>query len=269
MKYKLLVLDIDGTLTDCRNMLTPFTLSTLTKVQQKGVKVVLASGRPTYGIMPLAKQLGLDKFGGFVLSFNGGKIINASTLETIYESTLERELLPELYSLSKQAGVVLLSYQDEFIITEDPDDKYAQHEMYLTKMKAKKVDDFCAAINFAPDKCLAVGDAEKLIPLEATILEKFGDRMNAYRSQDFFLELVPKGIDKAQSLARLLEHTGIEREEMIAVGDGFNDLSMIKYAGLGVAMENAQQAVKDAADYITLSNDEDGVAAMAHKFILK
>lgn len=268
MKYKILVLDIDGTLTDKRNVLTPFTLSTLTKVQQKGVKVVLASGRPTYGIMPLAKELGLDTFGGYILSFNGGKIINVSTMETIYESILEKELLPDLYQMTSQAGAVLLTYQNEFIITEDPDDKYAQHEMYLTKMKAKKVEDFCAAVDFAPDKCLAVGDPEKLVPLEATILEKFSDKMNAYRSQDFFLELVPKGIDKAQSLERLLKHTGLEREEMIAVGDGFNDLSMIKYAGLGVAMENAQQAVKDAADYITLSNDEDGVAVMAHKFIL-
>lgn len=94
------------------------------------------------------------------------------------------------------------------------------------------------------------------------------DRMGVFRSEPYFLELVPKGIDKAQSLAVLLKEIGMTKDEMIAVGDGFNDLSMIKYAGLGVAMANAQPVVRENADYITLSNDEDGVAAVVEKFIL-
>jgi hypothetical protein len=89
-----------------------------------------------------------------------------------------------------------------------------------------------------------------------------------FRSEPYFLELVPKGIDKAQSLAVLLGEIGMKREEMICVGDGFNDLSMIRYAGLGVAMANAQEVVRENADYITLSNEEDGVAAVVEKFIL-
>ena len=93
------------------------------------------------------------------------------------------------------------------------------------------------------------------------------DRMGVYRSEPYFLELVPKGIDKAQSLAVLLEKIGATKEEMIAVGDGFNDLSMIKFAGLGVAMANAQEVVRQSADYITLSNEEDGVAAVVEKFM--
>ena len=91
-------------------------------------------------------------------------------------------------------------------------------------------------------------------------------KMNVFRSEPFFLELVPNGIDKARSLSVLLEELGMTREEMIAVGDGFNDLSMIQYAGLGVAMANAQEVVRQAADYITLSNEEDGVAAVVDKF---
>jgi Cof subfamily protein (haloacid dehalogenase superfamily) len=93
-------------------------------------------------------------------------------------------------------------------------------------------------------------------------------RMEVYRSEPYFLELVPKGIDKAQSLAVLLEEIGMTREEMIACGDGFNDLSMIKYAGLGVAMDNAQPTVKEAADFITHSNDADGVAHVVERFYL-
>lgn len=93
--------------------------------------------------------------------------------------------------------------------------------------------------------------------------------MGVFRSEPYFLELVPKGIDKAQSLAVLLKEINMTKEEMIAVGDGFNDLSMIKFAGLGVAMANAQDVVKENADYITLSNEEDGVAHVVHEFILK
>lgn len=92
--------------------------------------------------------------------------------------------------------------------------------------------------------------------------------MGVFRSEPYFLELVPKGIDKAQSLSVLLEEIGMTKNEMIAIGDGFNDLSMIQYAGLGIAMENAQDVVKQAADFITLSNEEDGVAYAVEKFYL-
>ena len=93
--------------------------------------------------------------------------------------------------------------------------------------------------------------------------------MSVYRSEPFFLELLPLGIDKAKCLEKLLERMQIDRKNVIACGDGFNDLSMIEFAGLGVAMANAQQVVKNAADYITLSNEEDGVAAVVEKFFLK
>ena len=107
-----------------------------------------------------------------------------------------------------------------------------------------------------------------LAELEKEMYEHLKDRMGVFRSEPYFLELVPKGIDKAQSLAVLLKEIGLTREEMIAIGDGFNDLSMIQYAGLGIAMANAQEVVKENADFITLSNEEDGVAYAAEKFIL-
>ena len=104
--------------------------------------------------------------------------------------------------------------------------------------------------------------------LEKEMYEHLKDRMGVFRSEPYFLELVPKGIDKASSLSVLLEKLGMTKDEMIAVGDGFNDLSMIQYAGLGVAMANAQEVVKENADFITLSNEEDGVAHVVEKFIL-
>ena len=95
-----------------------------------------------------------------------------------------------------------------------------------------------------------------------------GKNFAVYRSEPYFLEVLPKGIDKAQSLERLLQHLGMTKEEMIACGDGYNDLTMIQYAGLGVAMENAVLPVRKAADYITASNNEDGVGLVVEKFML-
>ena len=134
-------------------------------------------------------------------------------------------------------------------------------------METKKVDNFLEAIDFPVAKCLIVGEASRLMLLEKEMHEELKECMGVYRSEPYFLELVPKGIDKAQSLAVLLEKIGATCEEMIAIGDGFNDKSMIEFAGLGVAMANAQEVVKQAANYITLSNEEDGVAAVVEKFM--
>ena len=113
-----------------------------------------------------------------------------------------------------------------------------------------------------------MGEPTRLAVLEKEMYEHLKDRMGVFRSEPYFLELVPKGIDKAQSLSVLLKEIGMTKDEMIAIGDGFNDLSMIKYAGLGIAMENAQDIVKENADFITLSNEEDGVAYAVEKFFL-
>ena len=128
-------------------------------------------------------------------------------------------------------------------------------------MKIKATDDFLRDLHQPADKCLVVGEPEMLVPLEEKLRQELGKRINVYRSEAFYLELVPKGIDKAASLSRLLERTRIKQEEVIAIGDGFNDVSMIRFAGLGVAMANAQPPVKANADRITqYTNDEDGVA---------
>ena len=111
-----------------------------------------------------------------------------------------------------------------------------------------------------------MGDADKLMPLEAELSLRLQGQINVFRSEPYFLELVPQGIDKALSLEVLLKEIGVKREEVIAMGDGYNDLSMIQFAGLGIAMGNAQEPVKKAANYITLSNEEDGVAEAIDKF---
>ena len=248
MKYKLLVLDLDGTLTNAKKEITPRNREALIRVQQQGVKLILASGRPTFGIVPLADELRMKEFGGFILSYNGGEIIDWSTGEIVYANVLPDEVIPRLYECATRNQLPILTYDRQYIITEYPDDVYVRKEAFLNKMQIYPSTDFLKDIRLPLPKCLIVGEPHRLIPIE---------------------ELVPQGIDKAQSLSVLLNKLNMNREEMVAVGDGYNDLSMIQFAGLGVAMGNAQEPVKKAADYITLSNEEDGVAAVVNKFFTK
>lgn len=268
MKYKLLVLDLDGTLTNTRKEVTEHTRTTLIKAQEQGLKIVLASGRPTYGIAPLANLLQLDKYEGYVLSYNGGEIIDWKTGELLYKNLLDPEVLPYLYQCANDNHFAIVTYDGEYVLTEYPDDEYVLKEALLNVMKIKKVNNFLKAVQHPIAKCLIVGEPTRLAVLEKEMYNHLHDRMGVFRSEPYFLELVPKGIDKAQSLAVLLKEIGMTKDEMIAVGDGFNDLSMIKYAGLGVAMSNAQEVVRENADFITLSNEEDGVAHVVEKFIL-
>ena len=186
----------------------------------------------------------------------------------MYKNLLDHAVLPYLYECAQKNQFAILTYDGEYVLTETPDDEYLIKEAKLNGMKIKKVDNFLAAVKHPIAKCLIVGDPDRLAILEKEMHEHLKDQMGVFRSEAYFLELVPKGIDKAQSLAVLLKEINMTKDEMIAIGDGFNDLSMIKFAGLGVAMANAQDVVKENADYITLSNEEDGVAHVVRKFIL-
>ncbi len=268
-RCKMVVLDLDGTLTNSKKELSERNRLALIKLQEQGVKVVLASGRPTYGIVPIAEALELKRFGGYILAYNGGVILDCGSGEVVYSNVLPDDLIAPLYRYSTEAECVILSYKNEFIITEQPDDKYVAIEAHLNKMAVRGVESFVEAFSEPLPKCLTVGDPEKILKLEQQIKGLYGDRMGVFRSEPFFLELVPLGIDKAFSLGRLLEHTGGAKEELTAFGDGFNDLSMIEFAGVGVAMSNAQDIVKERADFVALSNDEDGVAVYIEKLLLK
>ena len=268
MGFRVLVLDLDGTLTNSKKEVTPRTLEALLEVQKRGVKIVLASGRPTYGVAPVADELGLDKYGGYILSYNGGEIVNWQTKEILYENILDPVLIPYLYWCAKKNNFAIVTYHNEFVLTESPEDEYVLKEALLNVMKIKPVEHFLSAITFPITKCLIVGEPSRLIVFEKEMFDQLKGRMGVYRSEPYFLELVPKGIDKAASLQILLHEIGSSADEMIACGDGFNDISMIKLAGLGVAMANAQLEVQENADFITVSNDEDGIAQVVEKFLL-
>ena len=234
-----------------------------------GVRIVLASGRPTYGLMPLAKTLELGNYGGVVLSYNGCQIIKAQNGEILFERRINPEMLPYLEKKARKNGFAIFTYHDDTLITDSPDNEYIKNEALLNNLKIIREDEFSTAIDFAPCKCMLVSDKEKaLIGLEQHWEKRLAGTLDAFRSEPYFLEVVPCGVNKANTLGALLEHLGVTREEVIAVGDGVCDVTMLQLAGMGVAMGHSQDSVKVCADYVTASNEEDGVALAVEKLIL-
>lgn len=265
MLFRLISLDIDGTLTNSHKHITSKTRNQLIKFQKNGGVVVLASGRPTDGILPYANILRLKEFGGYMLAYNGGSVIDCRTGAVLFQNSFPLSILPAICDIIKDYPVGINTYKDGAILAGNHINDYTRIEARINKMPLQIVQDFPAAVDFDIVKCLLHGDPAVIRELESILSERFGDQIGVFKSEPYFLELVPKTVDKAASLDRLLHHIGIDTDECIAFGDGFNDISMIRYAGLGIAMSNAAAPVKQAADYITASNDEDGIALLLTK----
>ena len=263
LPYSIIALDLDGTLTNSEKNITPRTFDALMKAQREGVRLVLASGRPTFGIAALANQLQLADYGGYVLSYNGGRIIDWCEKTVIFSQVVDQKLVPILYDFAEKAQLPIVTYLPEAILASKNEGEYLAEEARINGMPVVVAQNFveeAMQIAGGSTKFLIPGEPELLIQLESEMKVALSAQMEVFRSAPFFLELPPTGIDKAQSLQRLLTHLGLERESLMAFGDGFNDLSMIQFAGQGVAMANAVEEVKSIADFVTTSNEEDGIA---------
>ncbi len=264
MKYKLIAIDLDGTLTNQRKEVTPRTLEALMLAQEQGLRLVIASGRPTHGVLPIAEMLQLSRYGGFLLSYNGAEIYDCQAQKMIYRQAIDLSLLPTIYQYARDYHFAVETFKDNLAITEQPDDPYIQRQARINRLTITKVTDWVEAIDFPVMKCLIVGEPERLVQLEQAMQQELKEKLNICRSEPYFLEIVDKDVDKASALSYLLDYTGHKREELIAVGDSYNDISMIRFAGLGVAMANAPEIVRQHADDITRSNDDDGVADLIY-----
>jgi Cof subfamily protein (haloacid dehalogenase superfamily) len=268
MTFKMIVLDLDDTLLQDDHTISPRTKKALMEAQEVGVKVVLASGRPTYAMYDIAEELRLKEYGSFILSFNGAKITNCQTGEELFSSTLSPETVHHLYELSRREDVWIHTYVGDSIVTE-AGNQYTNIEAEITGLEIFEVDSFIDAVKEPVVKVLMLEDETKLAVVERKLQQELTGQLSVMRSKPFFLEFTEAGVTKGTSLNQLIGQLGIEREEVIAMGDSYNDLAMIEFAGLGVAMGNAPADIKEKADYVTDTNMNDGVAKVVEKFILK
>lgn len=257
--YKLIALDLDGTLTDSNKEISDATKDLLIQLAASGVHIVLASGRPTPGLFKEAQTLKLNEVGGYLLSYNGAHIVNYQTGEVIYNQTLPCDAAHALYDQAKAFGLSCMTYNDSEIITEDAGDYWVHLESYTTKMPIHHVRSFKEAVQTPVNKLLMTGEDAYVASVIDEFKAPFENKLSIYRSSGFFVECMAEGIDKALSLKRLCETLGVKQEETIAFGDGYNDLSMIEWCHTGVAMGNAVDELKQRADAITTSNDDQGV----------
>lgn len=266
--YRALALDLDGTLMDSQKKLSEENKHAVWQAIEAGTAVILASGRPMFGVMPVAEQLELDRRGGYVLAYNGGNIWDCRAKKMAYERQIPAECIEAVCAAARKNNAAPLTYFGDKVISEKADDEYVLKEAFCNGAEVMQVDNIPEFVNYPVAKLLVVGEHLKLVPVKEELENQYGRELELFFSEDYFLEIVPKNVGKDVSLAALLEKLGIEQKELIACGDGLNDVSMISYAGLGVAMANAYQEVKDKADYVTVSNDENGVARVIKDFIL-
>lgn len=266
--FRFLATDLDGTLLTTTKQISVATQRTLIAAQERGLRVILASGRPLYSMLPFAEQLQLPRFGGFIIGYNGSLVWDCANAKALRQLTIPMELIPQLATFATP-GFNVMAYKGNAIVTENIDDHWGQHIAAINKMPFLQVDSFVDAITELQHKCLFTGAPRRLWHLERKLNRIFAGQLSAYRSENFLLEVVPCGIDKAQALSFLLDRVGGTSDELICCGDGFNDLPMMKLAGLSCATRNAQLPVKQAAMVVTDSNDKDGVANIVRQYVLQ
>ena len=262
--YRLIAVDIDGTMLNSRSELTPRVRQAVERAVGAGVLFTISTGRPLCGV----ERLNLSLEGDLpVIAYNGAAVIMSGSKKVLFSRNLSPRLCRETVALGLERGVSVNIWVDDTLYAasdSEKNDKYRRISRFEPILGA----DIDGIAKNGASKVLWCDDAETIARLQDDMREWFKGRLNCHTSSPSLLEFVDLGASKAGAMEKLGEHFGIKRSEMIAIGDGYNDLSMLKYAGLGVAMANAPQAVKDMADYVTLSNDEDGVAHVIEKFIL-
>lgn len=266
--YKLIALDMDGTLLKDDKTISKANFEAIKTAKKNGYKVVLATGRPAKGIEKYLKQLDLLGDDDYAVAFNGAIVQKTKNGHVIAKNLMQYEDLQKIYDLSLKLklNVHTLTTANECITPKI--NPYSKHEALMNDLTLIEKPFSAIDKNENIVKIMLVDSKENLDKAENLIPKEFHDKYTVVRSEDIFLEFLNKKVDKGFGISLLAENLGLSPDEIICVGDAGNDIAMVKYAGLGVAMGNAFPEVKKICNYVTKSNEEDGVAHVIHKFML-
>jgi len=265
--YKLIAIDMDGTLLNDEKKISQANYEAIQQARECGVKVVLASGRPLVGFKRYLEELNLISENDYAVAFNGALVQSAEGSKTISKIPLTLEDYKNLYKLSKELDVNIHALTDTSVIS-PKDSEYTRQEANWNSIPNEiiAVDDVDADTTIV--KVMFVDKPEIIERIIQMIPEEVSSKYTVVRSAPFYLEFLNKAVNKGAGVAALAEKLNIKQEEVICIGDAGNDIHMIEYAGLGVAMGNAFPEVKKVANFITKTNEQDGVAHIINKFIL-
>lgn len=266
---KLIALDLDGTLLTTDKKISEENLAALKAAQQQGVKVVLTTGRPLKAMEFFLHELGTDgQADEYTITFNGG-LVQRNTGEILDKTVFAYDDVARIYEETEKLGLPLDAIDGGLVyqIQSDQTSLYAEFNPALN-IESIAFEDLSSQITY--NKCVTAFAQEPLDVAIPHISPELFDQYEIFKSREMLLEWSPKNVHKATGLEKLIAHLGIDKSQVMACGDEANDLSMIAWAGLGVAMQNAVSEVKEVAEVVTpMTNDEDAVAWAIRKYVLK
>jgi Cof subfamily protein (haloacid dehalogenase superfamily) len=262
----MLVLDMDDTLLDDNLKISSDNIRAIQEANKRGLVITVCSGRMSKFIVRSIKELNVINDNDYYISYNGA-VINDLKGKNIFYEPVQKDILSDLIDIGKEYGVDVQLYNKEGVIVEQITPRT---EMYqdLSSMSINVVDDL-KMYDESIKLLYNYDNIELLEKMQEHIIELYGDKVNIFFSKPTYLEVLSKKANKGIAVEYLANHLHIDRKEIIAVGDSFNDKYMIEYAGMGVAMCNARQEIKEMANYVTkCNNNQSGVAEVINKFIL-
>jgi len=263
MDYKLIAIDLDDTL--LRNDLTIShrAKKAIQAAIDTGTLVTFATGRMYRSALPYALDLGLD----LPLITYQGALVKYADGRQVYHRPVDLTIAQEIIEFAKPSGLHINAYIDDELYMEA-----ATHwgKQYAAIAKAPiHYIDLPTGLKQDLTKILFIGESDELDEMAQRLRERFVEAINVTKSKDIFLEISHPKATKGNALKELTEALDINREQVIAIGDNMNDFDMVKYAGCGVAVGNAVEALKEVADLVAKSNDDDGVAEVIEKLVLR
>ena len=268
--YTLLATDLDDTILAHDGSLPELTRRALGALHRAGVTLVFSSGRATSSLRPVAAKIIEPSDDEYLISYNGGRVTTFLSDRVLFEYTLDTSLVAEIMDLARRSGLHVQGYRaDCFIVERAPHtlEKWVQHYARATQMSWDYVDDMVSALPGGTVKLLAIGDHERLLEQQRDLRAIAAGRFEAVFSRPNYLELIGPEVNKGRALALLANHLKVPLESCIAFGDSNNDIEMLETAGLGVAVANARDDVKAAADIVLeRSADEAALVELAERY---